>query len=117
MNYLCLISEGRENHSYRFSAPDRPTAEEQARKYFEQFTYDTGREYYDEESLPDVLLFEVSPSIPVNIKDFWKEKQARDEKKRKQFQEEADRKHFEFLKKKFEKIHKTDCQCKSCVGM
>lgn len=103
MNWLVLISEGRENHSYRFSTDNRTDAENQAVKCFDQFTYDTGREYYDEESLPTVILFEIDKSIPVAIHDYWKEKQVETEKRRREQQEKYDLAVFERLKKKFDK--------------
>jgi hypothetical protein len=103
MKYICLISEGRENHSYIFSAADQTIAEEQAKRYFDRFTSDTGRDYYDEDSLPDIELFEITKPIVVNIVSHWKEKQEQAKKDSEKFQEKHDRAVYERLKEKFEK--------------
>jgi hypothetical protein len=114
--WLVMISEGRENHSYTFSAPDLATAEKKALELFDDFCFEAGREY-DEEYLPDVDLYEISDPTNISVLSHVKEKRVKDEKRRKAAQEEREREQFEFLKKKFEKVHKTNCQCKSCVGM
>ena len=103
MKYLVLISEGRENHSYQFSAPDLESAKEKARSCFDRFTSDTGRDYYDKDSLPDVELFEVGKPVIVNIFSHWKEKKEEARKAAEKYREDHERAVYERLKDKFEK--------------
>lgn len=103
MNYLVIISEGRENHSYRFSASDLETAKEKAKSYFDMFTSDTGRDYYDEDSLPDVEIFEVTKPVIVNISSHWKKQKEKAKKAAEKYQEDHDRAVYERLKEKFNK--------------
>lgn len=122
MNWLIIISEGRENHSYSFSAIDRAAAEAESLKLFDRFCFDACREYH-KDYLPEVDLYEVSDSGPIsiNIIEHVKEKLIRDERKRKADMEEQDRRHYEFLKERFDLKPKgghneddPNCNCRSC---
>ena len=102
MKWLVLISEGRENHSYTFSAPNLEAAQKKSLECFDDFCFMANREYH-EEYLPDVNLYEVSKCINVNVFEHVKEKRKERQERDRNAQEDHDRAVYERLKDKFEK--------------
>jgi len=102
MRWIIVLDDRGDEATLRITGTEEE-AKKAAQELFDQFRYDTGREYDEVDDLPSIKVYQIERSFSVDILDYYTEQRDKEEKRWKEQRECQEREDFERLQKKFGK--------------
>ena len=103
MKWIIVLDDHQGTESTLEIEGSEARAKKAAQELFDQYRYDTGREYDNQEDLPLITVYKIEKSFSVDIFEHYTEQLDKKEKRLKKQLEDQEREQFERLQEKFGK--------------